>query len=55
MMEREEDGLPCSGTEERCWSMERRHEGEGGTVESAITEVTQRSVVAERCRGGAVS
>jgi hypothetical protein len=34
--------------------MERRHEGEGGTVERAITEVVQRSAVGERCRDDAV-
>jgi hypothetical protein len=34
--------------------MEQRHEGEGGIVERAITEVVQRSAVAERCHDDAV-
>ena len=59
-VEKEEDGLLCSGAEaempargaEARWR--GRHGGEGRVVESAVAEAVHRSVVAVRCRGAEV-
>jgi hypothetical protein len=52
-VEREEDGLPCSGAEEMS-AAERRRDGEGDAVESTVAEAVLRSAVVESYRDAAV-
>jgi hypothetical protein len=58
-VEREEDGLPCSGAKEMPASQAKarwrgRHGGEGCSVESAGAKVARRSAVVEGYRSASV-